>query len=112
MEDCIFCKIATGEMPAKKLYDDGEVFVIPDLRPMAPSHLLVIPYKHIETLMDVSREDLPLVGKIYGVIQEMAKKIGVDQEGFRVLHNVREWGHQRVFHIHFHLLAGKKFLDH
>ncbi len=109
MSDCLFCKMAAGEIPVEKLYDDGEVFCIKDINPMAPTHLLVIPYKHIPTLMDVTKEDLPLIGKIYGVVQKMAQKTGVDVDGFRVLHNVKEWGGQRVFHIHFHLFGGKKF---
>ncbi len=109
MSDCIFCKIAKGEIPAEKLYDDGEIFCIRDINPMAPTHLLIIPYKHIPTLMDMASEDLPIVSKVYGVAQKMAREAGVDKDGFRVLHNVKEWGGQMVFHIHFHLLGGVKF---
>ena len=112
MSDCIFCKIAHGEIKTEKLYDDGEVFCIKDLHPMSPTHLLIIPHKHIDTLMDMKDEDLGLVGKVFKVAQEMAVRAKVDQEGFRVLHNVREWGGQRVFHMHFHLLGGRKYDDH
>jgi histidine triad (HIT) family protein len=112
MSDCIFCKISKGEIKAEKIYDDGEVFCIPDINPMAPTHILMIPHKHIPTLMDVTEPDFALIGKIFKVAQEMAKKAGVDEDGFRVLHNVKEWGSQRVMHIHFHLLGGKRYDDH
>lgn len=109
MQDCIFCKIIKGDLPAKKVYDDGEFVAFSDINPAAPVHLLVVPYRHIETLMDVSEADLSIIGKVYGVVQKIAKELKIDQQGFRVLHNVNDWGGQKVFHIHFHILGGKKF---
>jgi diadenosine tetraphosphate (Ap4A) HIT family hydrolase len=105
-DDCIFCKIAHGDIPAEKLYDDGEIFVIKDINPLTPVHLLIIPHVHTPTLLDL--QDLNLVGRVFDVARKMAKEQGVDQQGFRILHNVNDWGGQKVFHIHFHLLAGTK----
>ncbi|MCC6158747.1 MAG: histidine triad nucleotide-binding protein [Deltaproteobacteria bacterium] len=109
MSDCIFCRIVKGELPSKKEYDDGEFMVIHDINPSAPIHLLVIPHRHIETLMDMSPDDLPIVARLHAVIQKIAADRGIAQPGFRVLHNVNDWGGQKVFHIHWHILAGKKF---
>ncbi|MCB9478496.1 MAG: histidine triad nucleotide-binding protein [Deltaproteobacteria bacterium] len=104
-KDCIFCKIARGEIPSEKVYDDGEFFVIRDINPKAPSHLLVIPYDHIPTLMDV--EDTALIGRLFALIKQVAQGEKVDEKGFRVVHNVRSWGGQLVYHLHFHVLGGK-----
>ncbi len=105
-KDCVFCKIAKGEIESEKIYDDGEVFVIKDIAPLAPVHLLIIPYRHIPTLMDIEDGQMNLVGNIFKVAKKMAAEHGVDEKGFRVFHNVKEWGAQFVFHIHFHLIGG------
>lgn len=102
--DCIFCKIAHGDIPAEKLYDDGEICVIKDIHPLTPVHLLIIPHVHTPTLLDL--EDLSLVGKVFDVARKMAQEQGVAEQGFRIMHNVNEWGGQVIFHMHFHLLAG------
>lgn len=104
--DCIFCKIAKGEIPTEKLYDDGEVFVIKDIAPLTPVHLLIIPHKHVPTLMDLAEDQMDLVAGVFLVAKKMAKEQGVDEKGFRLFHNVNEWGAQVVFHMHFHLIGG------
>ncbi|HDH97175.1 MAG TPA: histidine triad nucleotide-binding protein [Proteobacteria bacterium] len=109
MSECIFCKIASGEVPSEKLYEDDDLFVIRDINPLAPVHLLVIPKKHIPTLLDLTDEDMPLMEKIVKVAREMAKKEGVAERGFKFVINVNEEGGQRVFHLHCHILGGKKF---
>lgn len=108
MEDCIFCKIASGEIPAEKLYEDDEIFVIKDIAPLTPVHLLVIPKKHVPTLLDLEEPDAELIGKVFLIARKVAHEAGVAEQGFRVVHNVNDWGGQKVFHMHFHVLGGVK----
>lgn len=108
MDDCIFCKIANGEIPAEKLYEDEDLFVIKDVNPQTPVHLLVIPHKHIPTLMDVEDSDAALISKAFLVARKVAEDAGIAEQGFRIVHNVNDWGGQQVLHIHFHVLGGVK----
>lgn len=108
MEDCIFCKIIKGEIPSNKVYEDDEVLAFRDINPVAPVHILVIPKKHITSLANLEKEDEAVVGKIYGVINKIAKQEGILEKGFRVIVNCGEDGGQEVQHLHFHLLGGKK----
>ncbi len=108
MEDCVFCKIIKGEIPSEKVYEDEETIAFKDIQPAAPIHILVIPKKHIETLLDVKEEDSHLIAHIYQVINKIAKDMEIDKEGFRVIVNCGKDSGQEVMHIHFHLLAGRK----
>ena len=108
MDDCIFCKIIKGEIPSKKVYEDGEVIAFKDINPAAPIHILVIPKKHIATLLDVTEEDSYLISKIFVAINKIAKQIGIEENGFRIIANCGKDSGQEVMHIHFHLLAGRK----
>lgn len=107
MEDCIFCKIIKGEIPSEKVYEDNEVLAFKDIQPAAPIHVLVIPKKHITNLMEISNEDSELMGKIVVVMQKIAKQLGVDEKGFRIISNCGPDSGQEVMHLHFHLLAGR-----
>lgn len=107
MEDCIFCKIIKGEIPSEKVYEDDEVLAFKDIQPAAPIHVLVIPKKHIINLMEISNEDSELMGKIVVVMQKIAKQLGVDEKGFRIISNCGPDSGQEVMHLHFHLLAGR-----
>ncbi|MGA8943118.1 MAG: histidine triad nucleotide-binding protein [Thermoactinomyces sp.] len=107
MEDCIFCQIVEGKIPSKKVYEDELVYAFHDISPVAPTHVLVIPKKHISSLMELKEEDQTIVSKIMMAIQKIAKEFGLDEKGFRVVNNVGEEGGQTVFHIHFHLLGGR-----
>ncbi len=107
---CLFCKIIAGEIPSKKVYEDDDIFAFEDINPTAPVHILVIPKKHIETLNDIKEEDEKLIGKIYTKISEIAKEKGIAEDGYRVISNCNKNGGQEVFHIHFHLLGGRKLL--
>ncbi|AZO95005.1 HIT domain-containing protein [Iocasia frigidifontis] len=107
MSDCIFCKIASGEMDTKLLYEDERVVVFSDIDPQAPVHLLIIPKKHISTLLDISAEDQDLIGYIYMIAAKLARENGIAEDGFRVVSNCNEDGGQSVYHIHFHLLGGR-----
>lgn len=108
MEDCIFCKIIKREIPSSIVYEDGEIIAFRDVNPVAPVHILVIPKKHISSLIDLTKEDEIVVGKIYTVINQIAKQEGIDKKGFRVVVNCGEDGGQEVKHLHFHILGGKK----
>lgn len=108
MEDCIFCKIINKEVPATIVYEDEDVIAFKDIHPVTPLHILVIPKKHISSLVDLKEEDEAVIGKIYTVINKIAKQEGILDKGFRVIVNCGEDGGQVVKHIHFHLLGGKK----
>ena len=111
MENCIFCKIINKEIPSEIIYEDEEIISFKDINPAAPVHVLVIPKKHIEKITDLKKEDEAIIGKIYTVINEVAIKVGVEKDGFRVITNCGENGGQEVKHIHFHILGGKKLGD-
>lgn len=107
MEDCLFCKIARGEIPSNKVYEDDDVLAFYDINPVAAIHILVIPKKHIASVAHMEKEDEALVGKIYGVINKIAEKKGFKDKGFKVVVNCGEDGGQEVMHLHFHILAGE-----
>ena len=108
MEDCIFCKIINKQIQSEIIYEDSEIIAFKDIEPVAPVHVLVVPKKHISSVMDLSKEDEALIGKIYSVIQKLAVELGIEKDGFRVVTNCGENAGQTVKHIHFHLLGGKK----
>lgn len=107
-ENCIFCKIIKGEIPSNKVYEDDELLAFYDINPATPIHILVIPKKHIDSLVKLEKEDEALIGKIYGVINKIAEDKGFKEEGYRVIVNCGENGGQEVMHLHFHILAGTK----
>ena len=105
--DCVFCKIAGGEIPTEKIYEDEDIIAFNDLDPQAPIHFLVIPKKHITSLATLDEADSLLIGKIMLVIQKLAKDNNL--EGYRVVTNIGEEGGQSVPHLHFHVLGGRAF---
>jgi len=109
MKDCLFCKIAAGNIPSKKVYADGDFYAFEDINPQAPTHVLIIPRKHIATLNDLSDGDAPLVGRLLVLASRIAKERGLDKSGFRLNANCLESAGQSVFHVHFHLLGGRPF---
>ena len=106
MNDCLFCKIVAGEIPSKKIYEDDTVYVFEDIAPTAPIHYLVIPKEHISKLDEVNETNSAVIAHIYEVIAKLAKDLDL-KDGFRVVTNCGEQAGQSVFHIHFHLLAGR-----
>ena len=108
MDDCIFCKIIKGEIPSEKVYEDDEILAFKDINPAAPVHILVIPKKHISTLMEISDENMYLMEKIMKAIQTIAKEQNIAESGFRLIANCGPDSGQEVMHIHIHLLAGRK----
>ena len=111
MEDCIFCKIINGEIPSNKVYEDENVLAFKDLNPQMPIHILVIPKKHIESIVDLKMEDETLIGKIFTAINKIAHDIGIDKTGFRIISNCGQDAGQTVKHLHFHVLAGEKMSE-
>lgn len=109
MEGCIFCRIIAGELPAVKVYEDERLVVIKDIAPVAPLHLLIIPRKHIVNSLDLEEEDALVVGHVFRVAADIARGEGVDADGFRIVNNNNAGAGQSVFHLHFHLLAGREF---
>ena len=109
MEDCLFCKIISGEIPSKKIYEDELTYVFEDIAPTAPIHYLVIPKQHISKLDEITPENSAVIAHIYEVIAKLAKDLDL-KDGFRVVSNCGEQAGQSVFHIHFHLLAGRPLL--
>lgn len=109
MQDCIFCKIASKEIPASIVYEDEQVVAFKDVNPAAPVHVLLIPRKHIPTMFDLTEEDANLVGHIHLVASRIAQQLGLGEKGFRLVGNCKEDAGQTVFHLHFHLLGGRQF---
>ena len=108
MEDCLFCKIVEGKILSEKVYEDDEILCFKDINPVAPIHILVIPKKHMASLLEVKPEDEKLISKIYSIINKLAKDLQIDKDGFRVVVNCGKDAGQEVMHLHFHLIAGKK----
>ena len=108
MEECVFCKIIDGKIPSEKVYEDENILAFKDINPVAPIHILVIPKKHIEKLIDVKEEDSYLIAEIFKAINKIVKQLNIEEDGFRVIANCGRDGGQEVMHIHFHIIAGKK----
>tara|TARA_B000000475_G_C15744558_1_gene344285 strand:- start:252 stop:596 length:345 start_codon:yes stop_codon:yes gene_type:complete len=107
MSKTIFEKIILREIPAKIHFEDQDVIVIDDINPVAPIHLLIIPKKRIKTLNDISEEDSNLIGRLFQIAKQMAKKLNIDESGYRTIFNCNNDGGQTVFHIHLHLIGGR-----
>jgi len=105
--DCIFCKIASGQIPAKIVYEDDKAIAFEDINPQAPVHVLVVPRKHISTTLDIQSEDHSLIGHLFEISNTIARERGVDKKGFRLVMNTNREAGQTVFHIHLHLLGGR-----
>lgn len=106
--DCIFCKIINKDIPAEIIFEDEELLVFKDIYPQAPVHILTIPKKHISTINDAKDSDLSILGKMMLKAKDIAKELKIDEDGYRLVMNCNENGGQTVFHIHLHLLGGKK----
>jgi histidine triad (HIT) family protein len=103
--NCVFCKIVRGEIPAKKVYEDDDVFAFHDIRPVAPVHFMIVPKAHIANLYDADMTHHRALGKMLAVAGELARKEGAT-EGFRAIINNGRVGHQEVYHVHMHVLGG------
>ena len=107
MESCLFCKIVAGDIPSKKVYEDKRLFAFEDINPQAPTHVLIVPKQHVETLLEIGDAHNELIGSVFVAASKIARKQGIAQSGFRVVANCNRDAGQTVFHIHFHLLGGR-----
>jgi histidine triad (HIT) family protein len=107
MSDCLFCGIVEGKIKGEIVYRDNSIVAFKDINPKAPVHILIVPTKHIATLLDLQEEDKEIVGEIFAVANRLAEQQGISKDGFRVVANCGAGAGQTVFHIHFHLLGGR-----
>lgn len=107
MSDCIFCKIASGEMKSDIVHQSDEIVAFRDINPQAPTHILVVPKKHVATINDLQPDDEALIGRLVAAAKELAKNEGISEDGYRLVLNCNAGAGQTVFHIHLHLLGGR-----
>ncbi len=109
MADCIFCKIIEGQIPTKKVYEDDDLIAFDDINPVAPTHILLIPKKHIDTLNEMKEEDARLLGNLMLCARKLARERKLSKEGYRLVMNCMPGAGQSVYHVHFHMLGGRVF---
>jgi len=107
--DCLFCKIIAGEIPADVVYETDRVLAFRDLNPQAPTHVLIVPRRHVATINDITAEDATEVGLLIAAAARIAEDQGVAADGYRVVMNCNAAAGQTVFHLHLHLLGGRNF---
>lgn len=105
---CIFCQIASGKVPGEILYQDEEVIAFRDINPQSPTHLIIIPKRHIPSLAHLSEAESSLIGDMVNVANQLARREGISESGYRLVINCGEQGGQLVPHLHMHLLGGRK----
>ena len=108
MVDCIFCQIANHDIASTVVYEDDEIIAFEDIDPQAPVHILIVPKRHINTLMDIKENEMETIQQIFLVAQQVASLKGIEYSGFRVAINCNSNGGQTVYHLHAHLLGGRK----
>ena len=106
--DCLFCKIIAGEIPSNKVYEDDFVLAFHDIAPQAPTHVLVIPKQHIPSMAAVNEDNAEVVAKVLCSVSKVARELGLEDGGYRVVSNCGEYAGQTVHHLHFHILGGKQ----
>lgn len=104
---CLFCKIAAGDIPATKVYEDEQLLAFRDIDPKAPTHILIIPKRHIPSVNALEEADTDLIGRMVRTLQGLAREEGIDESGYRIVVNTNADGGQTVDHLHFHLLGGR-----
>lgn len=108
-DDCLFCKIIAGDIPSNKVYSDDDVYAFHDIQPAAPTHILVIPKKHLSAVTAAEAADQALLGKMLLVANQIAADQGLAESGFRYVINTGDQGGQTVYHLHLHILGGRQF---
>ena len=109
--DCVFCQIVAGKIPSETLYQDEEVIAFHDINPLAPTHVLIIPKRHIPSLVQLTDDEMPLIGHMARVANQLAREEGVAESGYRLVISSGEQGGQIVPHLHMHLLGGRRLSD-
>mgnify|MGYP001498738475 CR=1 FL=1 len=110
MSDCIFCKIIAGDIPSTNVYKDERVTAFRDINPAAPTHVLIVPNKHIDSVNFMTAEDEPLLGRLFSIAKQLAAQEGIAESGYRLVVNTNAGAGQTVFHIHLHLLGGRQMM--
>ncbi|MEZ5491107.1 MAG: histidine triad nucleotide-binding protein [Gammaproteobacteria bacterium] len=105
--DCLFCKIIAGDIPANKVYEDADVLAFHDISPAAPTHILIIPKKHITAVKDAGPDEVGLLGQLLAKAGSIAREQGLEEDGYRFVINTGDNGGQTVFHLHLHILGGR-----
>jgi histidine triad (HIT) family protein len=108
-DDCVFCRIAAGTIPSTQVLSDDEFYAFRDINPAAPTHILIVPRKHIPRVVEAKADDAALLGRMLLRANEIAEKEGLAEQGFRYVINNGEWGGQTVDHVHVHILGGRPF---
>ena len=106
---CLFCRIVAGELPSTREHDDELMIAVRDIAPRAPTHLLLLPKRHIESALDLTEADGELLGRLFSVAADLARSMGIADAGYRLVSNVGAWGGQSVDHLHLHLMGGRSF---
>lgn len=109
--DCIFCQIVAGKIPSDIIYQDKELVAFRDIHPVAPTHVLIVPKKHIPDLVHLSEADLPVIARMVKAANQLAKQEGISQSGYRLVINCGTDAGQVVPHLHMHLLGGRRLID-
>jgi histidine triad (HIT) family protein len=107
--DCLFCRIAAGEVPSTKVHEDDVVVAIRDIAPRAPTHILLMPREHITSAAELTEAHGPLLGRLFAVAAQVAREEGIEESGYRLVSNVGRWAGQTVDHLHVHLMGGRTF---
>lgn len=107
MSDCLFCKIIKGDIPSTSVYRDEQTYAFRDINPAAPTHILIVPNKHIDSVNMMIPDDEPLIGHLFSAAKQIAEQEGLSEKGYRLVINTNADAGQTVFHIHLHLLGGK-----
>jgi len=107
--DCIFCRIARKEIPAKIVFEDDKILAFEDIKPQAPEHILLVPKYHIEKISDLTESNIHMIGDLVLAANKIARDRGVEDSGYRIVLNCNKGAGQEVFHLHLHLLGGRKF---
>ena len=107
--DCLFCRIVSDEIPARKVAEDELVVAFHDIAPRSPTHVLVIPKAHIASAADLTDDDGPVLGRMFATLARIAREAGIADDGYRIVSNIGRWGGQSVDHLHLHLMGGRAF---
>jgi histidine triad (HIT) family protein len=108
MMPCLFCEVVAGRIPARKAYEDDEVLAFHDIKPQAPTHVLVVPKRHIESLLELTPADDAVIGRVVRTARDLARQLGLAERGFRVVFNCGDDAGYSVYHIHLHLVGGRR----
>jgi histidine triad (HIT) family protein len=106
---CLFCRIVAGEIPSDRLHQDDLVIAFQDINPQAPTHVLIVPRRHVASALDLTDDDGPMLGRAFAVAADLARSLGIADAGYRLVSNVGRWGGQSVDHLHIHLMGGRAF---